>query len=93
MKITRRHIASTINSFNNAAFTKVTSLRDGDRLNVFFHFVASNFAVEGIKRYFGADAVVTASPAGAYYVDYTALKYAERVKHNQTELIKQLLSN
>ena len=80
--MTRRNVAKTINSFNNACFKKVEKISDGVKSATFFYFAASNFAADGIKRYFGEEFVHDALPTGTYY-----LNYSEFIRKSNLQLI------
>ena len=78
MLLSRRQIANEINSFNNACFKTIETMKtDGSVVGVFYHFIASEFALMGIKRFFGEEFIGTTSTG--YYLDY--LRYRNYQRH------------
>jgi hypothetical protein len=55
----KQEIKQEIESFNNAAFIKFQTIRDREGIFRHVHFAASEFALEGIEKEFGKEAMRT----------------------------------
>ena len=78
MTVSKSNLPNLINEFNNASFLRYSSLPCADRKTaIFCHFVASDFARDGIARTLNisvGEGIYATAPQGTYYIDYNELK-------------------